>query len=254
MNEFKIEILSVDITYQCHKGCPFCYNQSTADEKGRWEGSEVISFAKDCISHGVKAISLGGGEPFEHPEIFHIISELYPLAYLTITTNGLLLENEIIKEKLKVVHPDKIHISIHAPGNTTEVNRVIRQVRWLEEIGIKPGINLLVTDTTVQEAKNVFSQLRKFLNANQIILLPMRYGHTPSAADLALVADHKPFQSASCLLSCQKPTNFASVTWDKKAGWCSFTPSKTKLKQLTYKGLSEALHSHIFQSCQSPVT
>jgi hypothetical protein len=30
-----------------------------------WQPQEVISFALDCIAHGIKAVSLGGGEPFE---------------------------------------------------------------------------------------------------------------------------------------------------------------------------------------------
>ena len=57
---------------------------------------QVIDFASDCIGHGVKAISLGGGEPFEYDGVFDVIDALYPKCYLSVTSNGLPLENEQI--------------------------------------------------------------------------------------------------------------------------------------------------------------
>lgn len=244
-----LEILSIDITNQCHKECPFCYNSSASAKTGRWSGDEVVEFAADCIGHGVKAVSLGGGEPFEHPEIFSIISSLYPLAYLTVTTNGLPLLNEGVQSRLKEVHPDKIHISIHNPDNQNEVQRVISQLRWLASIGVTPGVNLLVSDRTVVMAHDVYRQLSEVLSPRQIIILPMRYGNTPAPQDLYKVAGSQPFQSSSCLTGCRRPANFASVTWDKKASPCSFTPAKAKLAELTYRSLVDALDSVEFIDC-----
>jgi MoaA/NifB/PqqE/SkfB family radical SAM enzyme len=54
----------------------------------------VINFASDCIKNGVKAVSLGGGEPFEYDGVFEVIEALYPLCYLSVTSNGLPLEDE----------------------------------------------------------------------------------------------------------------------------------------------------------------
>ena len=63
-----------------------------------WKPQEVIDFASDCIEHGVKAVSLGGGEPFEYNGVFEVIDALYPKCYLSVTSNGLPLEDEKIWE------------------------------------------------------------------------------------------------------------------------------------------------------------
>lgn len=140
----KIEQISIDLSNYCSKGCPFCYNSSSRDGSTSWKPSEVIEFAKSCIEGGVKAVSLGGGEPLEYEGVFDIIEALYPLTYLTLTTNGLLLDSPSIIDSLKFHKPDKIHISIHNSDNETEVSRVLRQITLLMDLGIKPGVNLLI--------------------------------------------------------------------------------------------------------------
>ena len=59
-----LELLSIDLSNFCSKQCSFCYNHSTRDGNTVWTPDEVIRFVSDCIGHGIKAVSLGGGEPF----------------------------------------------------------------------------------------------------------------------------------------------------------------------------------------------
>ena len=176
-----IELLSIDLSNYCSKQCPFCYNHSTREGNTLWKSQEVINFASDCINHGVKAVSLGGGEPFEYEGVFDVIDALYPKCYLSVTSNGLPLENERIWEMLTEHKPDKIHITIHKPDNEAEVNRVERQVQRIASIGIKPGLNLLVGDDKVAQAKNVYERMSKVLNNDQIILVPQRFSNTPTS-------------------------------------------------------------------------
>ena len=42
-----------------------------------WKPSEVIEFVSNCIKHGVKAVSLGGGEPFEYEVLFEVTYSLF---------------------------------------------------------------------------------------------------------------------------------------------------------------------------------
>lgn len=245
----QIELLSIDLSNYCSKQCSFCYNHSTREGNTMWQPQEVIDFASDCISHGVKAVSLGGGEPFEYEGVFDVIDALYPKCYLSVTSNGLPLENEQIWEMLAGHKPDKIHITIHHPDNEAEVNRVERLVQRIESIGIKPGLNLLVGADKVVRVKNVYERMNKVLKNDQIILVPQRFANTPSSKQLASVSGGKPFQSPSCLLKCQRPTNFCSVSWDKKVNSCSFAPNKEPLKSLNYSGLIEALEQVKWKSC-----
>ena len=244
-----IELLSIDLSNYCSKQCPFCYNHSTREGSTLWKPQEVIDFASDCIEHGVKAVSLGGGEPFDYDGVFEVIDSLYPKCYLSVTSNGLPLENEQIWEKLKMHKPDKIHLTIHQPGNEAEVKRVERQVKRIALIGIKPGLNLLVRADKFAQAKIVYERMSNVLNNDQIILVPQRFSNTPSPKQLASVTSGKPFQSPSCLLKCQRPKNFCSVSWDKKVNSCSFAPNKVPLDFLDYNGMMRALENVDWHRC-----
>ena len=248
--KMNIELLSIDLSNYCSKQCTFCYNHSTREGNTLWKPQEVIDFALDCITHGVKSVSLGGGEPFEYGGIFDVIDALYPKCYLSVTSNGLPLENELIWGMLTGHKPDKIHITIHKPDNEAEVNRAERQVQRIASIGVKPGLNLLVGADKVARAKNVYERMSKVLKNDQIILVPQRFSNTPTSRQLASVSGGKPFQSPSCLLKCQRPTNFCSVSWDMKVNSCSFAPDKEPLKSLNYSGLIEALERVRWKSCQ----
>lgn len=214
-----------------------------------WKPSEVIDFASDCIKHGVKAVSLGGGEPFEYDGIFEVIDSLYPQCYLSVTSNGLPLEDTLIWEQLSRHKPDKIHLTIHQPENEAEVERVEKRLIEIDSVGIKPGLNLLVGADKIDYAKDVYSRMSRILKSDQIILVPQRFSNTPTPKQLASVVDNRPFQSPSCLLKCQRPTNFCSVSWDKKVNSCSFAGGKARLSSLDYNGLEEALRQVIWKSC-----
>ena len=214
-----------------------------------WQPSEVIDFASDCIKHGVKAVSLGGGEPFEYEGVFDVIDALYPQCYLSVTSNGLPLEDPAIWEQLKMHKPDKIHLTIHQPDNKAEVERVEKQLQEIDKIGIKPGLNLLVGASKIESAKDVYARLSKILKSEQIILVPQRFSNTPTPKQLASVAGDKPFQSPSCLLKCQRPANFCSVSWDKKVNSCSFAGGKQTLRTLDYQGLCQSLEMVKWNNC-----
>lgn len=246
-----IELLSIDLSNYCSKQCSFCYNHSTREGNTVWNPSEVIAFASDCIKHGVKAVSLGGGEPFEYEGIFEVIEALYPQCYLSVTSNGLPLEDPVIWQRLEQCKPDKIHITIHQPDNEAEVNRVEALLPRIDDIGIKPGLNLLVGADKIEAATSVFHRMMNILNGDQIILVPQRFSNTPTPKQLASVAGSKPFQSPSCLLACKRPNNFCSVSWDKKVNSCSFASGKEPLGSLDYKGLQHALSKIKWESCIS---
>jgi len=214
-----------------------------------WTPAEVIAFATDCIAHGVKAVSLGGGEPFEYDGVFDIIDALRPMAYLSVTSNGLPLLNRDLWQQLMLHSPDKIHITIHNPDNDAEVCRVKAQVEQLAITTIKPGVNLLVSSHTIEACKQVYQLLRGIILPDQIILVPQRFSCTPSANDLALITGGAPFQSPSCLLGCMRPTNFCSVSWDKRVNSCSFAGGKEPLEELTYSGMVNTLQRINFTHC-----
>ena len=245
------ELLSIDLSNYCTKQCSFCYNHSRREGNTVWQPDEVVAFATDCIRNGIKAVSLGGGEPFEYDGIFQVIDALYQQCYLSVTSNGLPLLKPEVWKQLEQHKPDKLHITIHQPQDKTEVKRVIEQMGQIASIGIKPGVNLLVDAEKIEPARKLYARLTQHLQSEQIILVPRRFKNTPTPKQLAEVAGGKPFQSPSCLLGCKPPQNFVSVSWDKQVNFCSYAPCKQPLLSLDYVGLLSALKKVKWRSCMN---
>lgn len=236
-----IERISIELTNKCGKGCYFCYNRSQNNGRTTWQNSEVVNFVKDCAANGTKAVSFGGGEPLEYPQLFDIVTNLRGILFRSITSNGLLLQGDRLTELIAAA-PDKVHLSIHFPERDREVNRVIFQVKQLIAYGIRSGVNLLVSRSNLEAAKNAAAKLhRSGIKNDRIVYLPMRGFDTPTPQQIAKVAASKHFQSMSCLLNCGKSPRFCSISWDKKVAWCSYTSDRGSLKELTANSLEAAL-------------
>lgn len=245
-----IKMVSLELTNKCSKGCSFCYNTSHSDGVAEWEVEEVVNFAIDCFYHGVEAFSLGGGEPLEYNGLFEIIDQIKDKLYVTITTNGLMLKDSSFLCSFSQHLPDKIHLSLHNPQDKNELERIIKTVHKLEKLPVKSGVNLLFSSQNIEEATYAYKILKyEGLSPDRIILLPMKFSNQPKIDDIKRIISLGKFQAPSCLLGCNKPKEFCSVTWDKKVHPCSYSIDKAKLKSLDYKGLMDGLLEVNFRPC-----
>jgi hypothetical protein len=220
------------------------------DGKIEWQPAEVVDLVKDCVANGLKAVSLGGGEPFEYDGIFDIIPALRPLLFVSVTTNGLPLKNNDIMNKLCKNKPDKIHFSIHNPDETEEIKQTLYFVRFLRKHDIRTGINLLVSADKIQKTKRVADLLfQSGVERDEIIFIPRKFSEQPTAQHLSEIAGGKPFQSPSCLTGCRQSDRFCSLSWDKKANFCSYSPSKAQLIEISYNGIINTLKLITFKNC-----
>ena len=78
------------------------------------------------------------------------------------------------------------------------------------------------------------------IDNRRIVYLPMRGSDTPSPRELQSVAGG-PFQSMTCLGGCAASPRFCSIAWDRSVAWCSYTTSRRKLEEMSYRGLIAAL-------------
>lgn len=236
-----LDRISIELTNRCEKACWFCYNHSGPSGLESWSLEELLQLIEDCANHGVKAVSFGGGEPLQSSLLLPLLSSLRGRLFRSLTTNGLLLTRERLRE-LAAVAPDKIHISIHFPENRREVDRVTQQVHELQASGIRSGVNLLVAASQLPAATSAAAALRQAgLSSDQIVYLPMRGQDTPTPEQVSSVAGNQPFQSMTCLGSCSKSPRFCSVAWDRTVAWCSYTSSRAQIAELTHAGLTSAL-------------
>lgn len=245
-----LEMVSIELTNACSKGCWFCYNHSHPRGSTTWHTDEIIDFVRDLAFHGVRAVSFGGGEPLEYEGLFDVLDDLHGVVYRSLTTNGLLLRGELL-DRLIESRPNKVHISIHFPESQKEVTRVMENLETLSLHGINAGVNLVVRKTNVAAAQRAANRLREAgLDNRHIVYLPMRGQDTPTPADVHMVAGQTRFQSMSCLTQCGPTPRFATVAWDKTAAWCSYTAERTPLGELTHRGLISALNGLGEDACQ----
>jgi MoaA/NifB/PqqE/SkfB family radical SAM enzyme len=243
-----LERISIEVTNRCAKACWFCYNASQPEGATRWSADELVDFVTDCAAHGIRAVSFGGGEPLQYEPLFDVLSRLRGTLFRSITSNGLLLHDEML-DRLVAAAPEKVHLSIHFPEREAEVNRVIRQVHDLAERGIRSGVNFLVARSNLEAARKAAAVVRESGIGNErIVYLPMRVRDTPTPEEVASVAGG-PFQSMSCLTACGKSPRFCSIGWDKKVAWCSYTVTRAPLKELTFAGLEAALDGLGLEFC-----
>jgi molybdenum cofactor biosynthesis enzyme MoaA len=125
-----LELISIELTNRCVKGCWFCYNHSGPEGVTYWTPDELVAFVTDCAAHGIKAVTFGGGEPLQYDGLFEVLHRLRGVLYRTLTSNGLLLTSEKLEQLIQAA-PDKVHLSIHFPERAAEVERVVRQVQEL---------------------------------------------------------------------------------------------------------------------------
>jgi sulfatase maturation enzyme AslB (radical SAM superfamily) len=235
-----LERVSIELTNQCAKACWFCYNHSQPTGVTRWQPDDLVEFICDCATHGVQAVSFGGGEPLEYPELYRVLGELRGVLFRSLTSNGLLLDETMAR--LVEARPDKVHLSIHFPDRHGEVSRVIRQVGELTASGIPSGVNLLVARSNLPVSQLAAERLRDAgIGNDRIVYLPMRGQDTPTPVAIARVAGNTAFQSMSCLAGCARSSRFCSVAWDKTVAWCSYTTARAPLQSLTFQGLEETL-------------
>ncbi len=236
-----LELLSVEVTNRCAKACWFCYNHSLPEGPTRWTPDELVGFASDCAAHGIKAVSLGGGEPLQYDGLFDVLRRLRGVVFRSVTTNGLPLKGETL-DRLVEAAPDKVHVSVHFPERAAEVQRVVRQVQDLAARGIRSGVNFLVARSNLEAAQQAAETVRAAgIGNDRIVYLPMRVRDTPTPREMARVAGGDKFQSMSCLLACARSPRFCSVGWDKTVAWCSYTETRAPLPELTYRSLQAAL-------------
>jgi MoaA/NifB/PqqE/SkfB family radical SAM enzyme len=244
-----IERLSIELTQRCAKACWFCYSASTPLGSTRFEPDEVVALVEDCAANGVRAVSFGGGEPLEYEPVFSLLRALDGVLFRSLTTNGLLLDGRAF-QRLVDAKPDKVHVSIHFPGNASEVERVARQVGMLSAAGIRSGVNLLVSRSNVDHAETAARRLHDSgIGNDRIVFLPMRIRDTPTASDLARVAGSRHFQSMSCLLACAKSPRFCAIGWDKTVAHCSYTSTRRPLEAPTFAALMRALDGLALAFC-----
>jgi MoaA/NifB/PqqE/SkfB family radical SAM enzyme len=124
------------LTERCNLNCPRCYYRRSQSEAPLPIVKELFT---EWARKGVKAVALGGGEPFLHPNIDEIIAAAGSVGlYIAVTTNGTILP-QLTRA------PRRVHISYDAVHPTSR-DTVEKAILHFRKAGVKDiGVNHIVT-------------------------------------------------------------------------------------------------------------
>ena len=143
----------IEITYRCNHLCTFCYNSPTGQREMTTE--EIFLALGKIAEFGVLYVTLTGGEALCHKDFYKIAAEVRRLGMaLRIYSNGYLMADPKVIDKIKALTPTEVEISIH--GAKPETHDALTRIRgsfektWqavenLVEAGIKVNLKCPVT-------------------------------------------------------------------------------------------------------------
>jgi len=120
----KLETLCIRLNKECNLECSHCRAGSSPTKDEFLDPSIVIELFKKLKLHGLKHISISGGEPFIIKDIGFICRQLLDLNYnITITTNGTIDLNQT--DLLECVsETDKIRFRVSIDGSKKKHERI----------------------------------------------------------------------------------------------------------------------------------
>jgi len=129
----------IEITYRCNHLCPFCYNSPTGEREMTTE--QIFDVLRKVADFGVLYCTLTGGEALCHRDFFKIAQEVRRLGMaLRIYSNGYLMADERVVQKIRALSPVEIEISIH--GARPETHEAMTKIKGSFDKTIKAIENL----------------------------------------------------------------------------------------------------------------
>jgi cyclic pyranopterin phosphate synthase len=152
----RIDYLRVSVTDKCNLRCVYCMPETGLPWLQRDEilqYGEIAAIVRAAAAVGVRSIRLTGGEPLVRPalnELVAMISEVDGIDDIALSTNGVLLEDQLdglcaaglsrVNISLDTLRPDRFEAIARRPG----LDRVLRGIDAALERGLGVKINCVV--------------------------------------------------------------------------------------------------------------
>lgn len=162
-DEGRLKQCEIILTHGCNLRCNFCFEKEAGYRLSDQLGYEDLKRLVDlCGNAGVRYLFLTGGEPLLYPhliEILHYVSEYHPSITPTIATNGVLLDDIGLCQRL--VDAGLRYLDVSMKGASTEswlwstgcdgFSRQIKAIRNLSAMPVEFTCSMVVTHDNVTE-------------------------------------------------------------------------------------------------------
>ena len=156
-----------NITEKCNENCKFCY-RTLADDLNLEQNKAI---ADKLIEHGVEKITFAGGEPLLYKGLFELaeyIRAKAPNILLSLTTNGLLITNEMYERISNLFNWITFDLESTSSEYHKQVGRgekhlpknIENMVRFNGRINIK--INTVATKQNVVDIPFIWEIIKRF--------------------------------------------------------------------------------------------
>lgn len=157
--------VSFEVTYRCNLRCKHCYANAGNPLEGELTTKQILKFIEELAEMKVFSISLTGGEPMTHKDIFRIIQHCvdHDMGVL-LSTNGTLMTRE---NALKLKKMEGVAVQVSIDSVNSETHDAFRGVQGAHQQAMRGLKNALDVDIEYVRVATVASRL----NFNEIPLL-----------------------------------------------------------------------------------
>lgn len=180
---YPLQSAQIEITNRCNLSCLHCYNDSGAPLPDELTTEEIFSVIDGLSSMGAYHVTLSGGEPLMHPDLFEIINyaRKAPMS-VDIFTNGALITEDTIEEFKKAqirrfnVSIDSVDESIHDTfrGKKGALRKTLDAVELLKEAGFTLKFSICLSQLTKDGIIDIIRYFRDF-NLPDFEIKPVRF-------------------------------------------------------------------------------
>lgn len=193
----RIENVSLEITRKCNLRCKHCYSNSGIKRENELTFEEIKELIDDLAATGVLNITLTGGEPLLHPDIFDILQYIRskPLSCI-ILTNGTLITKEVVT---CLKNMGVLGVAISIDGATAETNdsfrgvpksfeRAVHAIKMLQAAGIPIRCNISIHKGNLHEFSGILNLLDQ-LHITGYRLRPISYSGRAEESDIFVIPE-----------------------------------------------------------------
>jgi MoaA/NifB/PqqE/SkfB family radical SAM enzyme len=160
--------ITLNVTEGCNLSCVYCFARTVKGNALHMPAKMVVDLVKDLNSRGVWRIVLGGGEPFLHPDILVILSEILASGTsIAVVSNGIPIRKcfDDLVTLAHSYHP-LLKLQISVDGPTAEIhdrNRghgvlVFDMVKRLAKEGMDLQLATVITRHNVEYAHGIVDE------------------------------------------------------------------------------------------------
>lgn len=156
-------------TRTCNLACRHCYSDSHAQAYDQLDGDEAREMIDDIAHMGAPAMLFSGGEPLVRKDALALIAHARDQGLpVTVSSNGTLIDHRMARQ-LAHLRVRYVGISLDGIGAVHDefrgragaFDRAIRGIRALRDVGVKVGIRITLSPSSIAVLDDLFDLVER---------------------------------------------------------------------------------------------